>query len=344
MPDRRALCNACRWGRLRASRSAQRRTTRARHREDMHDETTGCGPGLCVAAGSDVVPDARERRTRGCRRGRACRARPSRSRPSPARRRRSLSPPPPAAHPGEAVYKTTCAACHDNAEATRAPSRDNLKGMSFQFVNYALTQGKMKDMGAALSAEQRARVVSYVTGRDTTKTVDWTPNMMCTGARAAVDLEGPDAATSTHFGYRRRQHAQADGQAGRAHHRADGQHGPGLGDRLPGLDHDALAGRDRRQEPVLSGDRRRQGLRLRPVGPGEALRAVGLHHAGRRAAAHQHRLWRAGRRHAAAGVRGHRLDRPRGRSAHRQGAVDQAGRLLFLLDDHAARRASSRTA
>lgn len=107
----------------------------------------------------------------------------------------------PAIHPGEIVYKQSCAACHDNPEATRSPSRDNLKGMSFQFVNYALTQGKMRDMAAGLSAEQRAAVVSYVTGRDTTKTVDWTPGMMCTGARAAVDLGGPDAATATHFGY-----------------------------------------------------------------------------------------------------------------------------------------------
>ncbi|OYX48534.1 MAG: hypothetical protein B7Y90_10040 [Alphaproteobacteria bacterium 32-64-14] len=104
-------------------------------------------------------------------------------------------------HPGEIVYKTTCAACHDNPDATRSPSRDNLKGMSFQFVNYTLTQGKMKDMAAGLSAEQRAAVVSYVTGRDTTKTADWTPNMMCTGARAAVDMGGPNDATSTHFGY-----------------------------------------------------------------------------------------------------------------------------------------------
>lgn len=106
-----------------------------------------------------------------------------------------------AVHPGEMIYKQTCAACHDNPEATRSPSRDNLKGMSFQFVNYALTSGKMKDMAAGLTADQRAAVVSYVTGRDTTKTVDWTPNLMCTGARAAVDLKGPDAATATHFGY-----------------------------------------------------------------------------------------------------------------------------------------------
>jgi polyvinyl alcohol dehydrogenase (cytochrome) len=105
------------------------------------------------------------------------------------------------AHPGEAVYKQACAACHDNSEATRAPSRDNLKAMSFQFVNYALTQGKMKDIGAPLTAQQRGDVVSYVTGRDLTKSVDWAPSMMCTGARAAVDLEGPTAATSTHYGF-----------------------------------------------------------------------------------------------------------------------------------------------
>ena len=109
----------------------------------------------------------------------------------------------PAMHPGETVYKASCAACHDNTDVTRAPSRDNLKGMSFQFVNYALTQGKMKDIGGTLSPEQRAQVVSFVTGgRDPSQvTADWTKGMMCTGAGAAVDLEGPDAVSVSHFGY-----------------------------------------------------------------------------------------------------------------------------------------------
>jgi polyvinyl alcohol dehydrogenase (cytochrome) len=104
-------------------------------------------------------------------------------------------------HPGEIVYKQTCATCHDQPEATRSPSRDNMKGMSFQFVNYALTQGKMKDMAAGLSAAQRGAVVSYVTGRDTTKTVDWVPNLKCTGSRNTVDLGGRDEAIATHYGY-----------------------------------------------------------------------------------------------------------------------------------------------
>ena len=116
---------------------------------------------------------------------------------------RVVLPAAPGSIDGRALYQARCAACHDNTETTRAPSRENLKGMSFQFVNYALTQGKMKDMGAGLTAEQRAQVVSFVTGgRDPSQvTADWAKDMMCTGARAAVDLEGPDAATSTHFGY-----------------------------------------------------------------------------------------------------------------------------------------------
>lgn len=113
----------------------------------------------------------------------------------------AAAPPAHGGRSGEEVYKQQCAMCHDNAEATRSPSRENLKGMSFQFVNYALTNGKMKDMAIGLSADERAAVVSYVTGRDTSKTVDWTPNLMCTGARAAVDLGGPNDATATHFGY-----------------------------------------------------------------------------------------------------------------------------------------------
>jgi polyvinyl alcohol dehydrogenase (cytochrome) len=107
----------------------------------------------------------------------------------------------PGVHPGEAVYQQACATCHDNPEATRSPSRENLRGMSFQFVNYSLTQGKMKDMAVGLTAEQRGAVVSYVTGRDTTKSVDWAPQMMCTGARARVDLGRADEATATHFGF-----------------------------------------------------------------------------------------------------------------------------------------------
>ncbi len=106
-------------------------------------------------------------------------------------------------HPGEALYKQHCAACHDNSEATRSPSRDNLKAMRFQFINYALTEGKMKLQGAALSADERALLITYLTENRSTTTVDWTGRMMCEAARKTVDLGGPDAAVATTFGFDR---------------------------------------------------------------------------------------------------------------------------------------------
>lgn len=57
-----------------------------------------------------------------------------------------------AGHPGEAVYKQYCAVCHDQPEATRSPAKSTLKQMSLQFINFALTQGKMKAQGSPLSA------------------------------------------------------------------------------------------------------------------------------------------------------------------------------------------------
>jgi polyvinyl alcohol dehydrogenase (cytochrome) len=102
------------------------------------------------------------------------------------------------AHPGEAVYRTYCAACHDQPEATRSPAKDTLKQMSLQLINFALTEGKMKAQGALLSAEQRAQVVNYLIGAKQPAN-SWTSAMMCDAARMPVDLAG--GPTITNFGY-----------------------------------------------------------------------------------------------------------------------------------------------
>ena len=101
-------------------------------------------------------------------------------------------------HPGEAVYKQYCAACHDQPEATRSPALSTLKQMSLQFLNFAMTEGKMKAQAASLSSEQRAQVVNYLIG---TKPVadNWTSAMMCDAARMPVDLGG--GPTITNFGF-----------------------------------------------------------------------------------------------------------------------------------------------
>jgi len=54
-------------------------------------------------------------------------------------------------HPGQAVYRANCAACHDNPEQTRSPAKSTLGSMSYQVLSFALTKGKMQAQAAALS-------------------------------------------------------------------------------------------------------------------------------------------------------------------------------------------------
>ena len=105
-----------------------------------------------------------------------------------------------AGHPGEAVYKQYCAACHEQPEATRSPAKATLQQMSLQFINFALTEGKMKAQGAPLSGEQRAQVVNYLIGAKQ-QAASWTDSMKCDAARMPVDLTG--GPTITNFGFDR---------------------------------------------------------------------------------------------------------------------------------------------
>ena len=102
---------------------------------------------------------------------------------------------------GEATYKSHCAACHDNAEASRAPSKATLNAMRPEAIDFALTQGKMKAMGASLSDAQRAQLIAYLTGGATTAAAsdDWAGKMMCAAGHRAIDLHAP--VTVADFGY-----------------------------------------------------------------------------------------------------------------------------------------------
>jgi len=106
-------------------------------------------------------------------------------------------------HPGQALYRTHCATCHDSAEAMRAPTRATLEAMSPQALDFALTRGKMQAQGAALTDQTRGELIAYLTGRSGATPETWSAPMMCRGARAAVDLKGP-ASVAT-FGFDARQ-------------------------------------------------------------------------------------------------------------------------------------------
>lgn len=105
----------------------------------------------------------------------------------------------PLPHPGQTVYRANCAGCHDNPEQSRSPSKETLSKMSFQSINYALTQGKMQVQGEALTEETRGQLINYLTGRSTVTVDTWSAPMRCTGARAAVDLKGPASVATYGF-------------------------------------------------------------------------------------------------------------------------------------------------
>ena len=102
-------------------------------------------------------------------------------------------------HPGQAVYRANCAACHDNPEQTRSPAKSTLGSMSYQVLSFALTKGKMQAQAAALSEADRGNLINYLTGRSTATLDAWSKPMMCGASRLPVDLK-PTPSIST-FGF-----------------------------------------------------------------------------------------------------------------------------------------------
>ena len=65
---------------------------------------------------------------------------------------------------GAALYRTHCAACHDAGNA-RAPQRLVIQDMTPQAIHRALTEGAMREQGAALSTQERRAVSEYLAMR-----------------------------------------------------------------------------------------------------------------------------------------------------------------------------------
>jgi polyvinyl alcohol dehydrogenase (cytochrome) len=98
------------------------------------------------------------------------------------------------AQDGEALYKRTCAACHDSG-AERVPSRETLKAMTPERVLAAMESGAMIAMAARLSVAERRSVAEFVTGKSlgcASVTVP-SPQAMCAEAHGASNdlLSGP---------------------------------------------------------------------------------------------------------------------------------------------------------
>jgi polyvinyl alcohol dehydrogenase (cytochrome) len=102
-------------------------------------------------------------------------------------------------HPGEAVYRASCASCHDNAAAMRAPDRATLARMTSGQITNALITGKMIAQATGLTSAQVSLVSDYLSEA---AVVDdsWIEAMRCPANRRTPRLANVTPTVST-FGF-----------------------------------------------------------------------------------------------------------------------------------------------
>jgi polyvinyl alcohol dehydrogenase (cytochrome) len=101
-------------------------------------------------------------------------------------------------HPGELVYKTRCAACHDNSAATKAPSPETMARLTPGHITNALMTGIMIPQAVGLSSKDVSDVSNWLAkggGVDDS----WTTAMKCPASRATPKLDA--APTVATFGF-----------------------------------------------------------------------------------------------------------------------------------------------
>jgi polyvinyl alcohol dehydrogenase (cytochrome) len=101
-------------------------------------------------------------------------------------------------HPGEAIYNTRCAACHNNPEGTKAPPRETLARMSPGQITNSLIAGMMAPQAVGLSSKDVSDISNYL-GLAEQEDDSWTTAMKCPASRARPKLDvQPTVAT---FGF-----------------------------------------------------------------------------------------------------------------------------------------------
>ncbi len=106
-------------------------------------------------------------------------------------------------HPGEAVYRQHCAACHDNAEAIKAPTRETLARMTSGMITNALMTGKMIPQATGLSSQDVSFVSDYLSEA---AVIDdsWIEAMRCPASRRTPRLDATPTVQAFGFDIRNR--------------------------------------------------------------------------------------------------------------------------------------------
>ena len=105
-----------------------------------------------------------------------------------------------AAQSGEALFQSSCAACHNPGNAVGAPLPATLRQMPWKAILQALDTGKMKGIGDALSGTQKDAIAKFAGSADVQPTAP-TAHCSATPTRRAItgDWNGWSDAASTRF-------------------------------------------------------------------------------------------------------------------------------------------------
>ena len=103
---------------------------------------------------------------------------------------------------GEQVYIKHCAVCHDNPENALARALQTLQTMIPSLVDHALTEGRMKAQGAALTDQEREDVVLFLAG-SVLGNDQWEASLRCEADKTKIDNTTPTIST---FGLGKKNH------------------------------------------------------------------------------------------------------------------------------------------
>lgn len=105
----------------------------------------------------------------------------------------------PSPHPGQTVYETFCALCHNGTDP-RAASLTTLQAMTAESLHFTLTQGIMSAQGRSLSIDQRTAVIDFLAADRIGD--EWLTAKLCSEADARVsfsDVALPAAGVDKRF-------------------------------------------------------------------------------------------------------------------------------------------------